>query len=189
MKHDWKKTEKQFYLPKTEPEMIKIPPFSFFSIAGQGDPNDKSFADYIAVLYSLSYSVKMSSKNGFAPNDYFDYTVYPLEGMWDISEEAKEINSEKLDKSSLVFNLMIRQPDFVTVAERIPKKFFTQITGYNGIFEIRIEFESNIFRIFCCFDEGNLIILLNGFQKKTQRHQERKLRKQYGLKQIILNIK
>ena len=57
----------------------------------------------------------------------------------------------------------------VTVAERIPKKFFEQITGYDGLFAIRIEFESNIFRIFCCFDKGNLVVLFNGFQKKTQK--------------------
>ncbi|MBN8702214.1 MAG: type II toxin-antitoxin system RelE/ParE family toxin [Bacteroidetes bacterium] len=57
----------------------------------------------------------------------------------------------------------------VTVAERIPKKFFDHMTGTDGLFEIRIELGSNIFRIFCCFDEGNIIILFNGFQKKTQK--------------------
>lgn len=128
MKQDWKKIDKKFYLPKTEPELIKIPPFKFFTIQGKGNPNDKFFADYIGVLYSLSYAVKMSPKNGFAPNDYFDYTVYPLEGLWDISEEAKLKMSEKLDKESLVFNLMIRQPEFVTqdfaseIIERTKKK-------------------------------------------------------------------
>jgi hypothetical protein len=114
MKHDWKKVEKKFYLPKTEPELIKIPSFKFFTIEGNGDPNDNFFADYIGVLYSLAYAVKMSPKNGFAPRDYVDYTVYPLEGLWDISEEAKMKHLDKLDKSSLIFNLMIRQPDFVT---------------------------------------------------------------------------
>jgi hypothetical protein len=114
MKTDWKKTEKKLYLPKTEPGFIKIPPFKFFSIEGSGNPNDKFFAEYIAVLYSLSYGVKMSAKNGFAPDGYSEYTVYPLEGVWDISEEARSRPIEKLDKNTLVFNLMIRQPDFVT---------------------------------------------------------------------------
>ena len=50
MKQDWKKTDKKFYLPKTEPELIKIPPFRFFTIEGKGNPNDKFFADYIGVL-------------------------------------------------------------------------------------------------------------------------------------------
>lgn len=57
----------------------------------------------------------------------------------------------------------------VTTAERIPKKFFSYVEGTDGLFEIRIEFESNIYRIFCCFDEGNLVVLFNGFQKKTQK--------------------
>lgn len=52
-----------------------------------------------------------------------------------------------------------------TIIERIPKKFFKSIDGVKGLFEIRIEYESNIYRIFCCFDKGNLIILFNGFQK------------------------
>jgi hypothetical protein len=114
MKHDWKKFEKQFYLPKNKPEFVKVPPFKFFSIMGQGDPNDKSFREYIGVLYSLAYAVKMSQKNKFAPKDYFEYTVYPLEGIWDITEDGRESTSNRLDKSKLIFNLMIRQPDFVT---------------------------------------------------------------------------
>ena len=53
----------------------------------------------------------------------------------------------------------------VTVSERIPKKFFEHITGTDGLYEIRIEFQSNIYRIFCCFDEGKVVVLFNGFQK------------------------
>jgi len=113
MTHEWKKAEKSFYLPGSNPEFIKIPSFKFFSVEGNGDPNDKSFGDYISVLYSLSYAVKMSTKKGFAPKDYFEYSVYPLEGVWDISEKAKKNPAATLDKSSLIFNLMIRQPDFV----------------------------------------------------------------------------
>jgi hypothetical protein len=113
-KYEWRKEEKQFYLPSTQPVKIKIPPFNYFTIHGQGNPNDKFFGEYIGVLYSLSYAVKMSPKAGIAPSTYFDYTVYPLEGVWDISDEAKKQNSKSLDKNSLVFDLMIRQPDFVT---------------------------------------------------------------------------
>jgi phage-related protein len=43
------------------------------------------------------------------------------------------------------------------------------MTGTDGLYEIRIEFESNIYRIFCCFDKGNLVVLFNGFQKKSQK--------------------
>lgn len=114
MTHEWKKAEKQFYLPGAKPEFIRVPSFSFFSIRGQGNPNDKFFAEYIGVLYSLAYAVKMSPKRGLSPANYFEYTVYPLEGVWDISEEAKKNSSSSFDKSTLVFNLMIRQPAFVT---------------------------------------------------------------------------
>ncbi len=114
MKHEWKKHEKALYIPKTKPEFIKVPAFNFFSIEGQGNPNDPFFADYIGVLYSLAYGVKMSPKAGIAPANYFDYTVYPLEGVWDITPEAKKKYDGALDKNTLVFNLMIRQPDFVT---------------------------------------------------------------------------
>lgn len=43
----------------------------------------------------------------------------------------------------------------VRIAEQIPRKFFQHMTGTDGLFEIRIEYQSNIYRIFCCFDEGN----------------------------------
>jgi putative component of toxin-antitoxin plasmid stabilization module len=49
------------------------------------------------------------------------------------------------------------------------KKFFDHLTGTDGLYEIRIELGTNIYRIFCCFDEGNIIVLFNGFQKKTRK--------------------
>ncbi len=57
----------------------------------------------------------------------------------------------------------------ISVAERIPTKFFQHITGTDGLFEVRVEFQGNIYRIFSCFDEGNLVVLFNGFQKKSQK--------------------
>ena len=46
-----------------------------------------------------------------------------------------------------------------------------------GLYEIRIEYKSNIYRIFCCFDEGQLIVLFNGFQKKTQKTPQKEIDK------------
>ncbi len=57
----------------------------------------------------------------------------------------------------------------LTVADRIPKKFFQHVEGTNGLYEIRVEFQGNIYRIFCCFDEAKVVVLFNGFQKKTQK--------------------
>jgi len=70
----------------------------------------------------------------------------------------------------------------IAVAERIPGKFFKYMQGTDGLFEIRIEFESNIFRIFCCFDEGSLVILFNGFQKKSQKTPRKELDKAIRIK-------
>jgi hypothetical protein len=118
MKQDWKKSDKTFYLPKTEPVQVTIPAFKFFSLRGQGNPNSSAFQEHVGVLYSLSYAVRMSYKTPEVPAGYVEYTVYPLEGVWDISQEAKEKAKSAghgvLDKDSLVFQLMIRQPDFVT---------------------------------------------------------------------------
>ena len=121
MKHEWKKLEKKFYFPNVEPEKIVMPKFNFYTIEGEGNPNDAYFAEYIGVLYSLSYAIKMSPKSGEEPENYFDYAVYPLEGVWDINEEAKLNMAGKLDKNSLVYKLMIRQPAFVT--EDVAKDF------------------------------------------------------------------
>ena len=113
MKSEWRKNEKQFYLPKAKPELINIPQFKYYVIEGKGNPNDDFFGDYVGVLYSLSYGIKMSPKKGIEPKGYFDYTVYPLEGIWDISEAAKKSFNGIINKNELVFKLMIRQPDFV----------------------------------------------------------------------------
>lgn len=69
--------------------------------------------------------------------------------------------------------------------QNVPKKFLDHMTGTDGLYEIRIEFESNIYRIFCCFDKGNLVVLFNGFQKKSQKTLKKeielalKLKKEY----------
>ncbi|MBU1075207.1 hypothetical protein KJ705_03940, partial [Patescibacteria group bacterium] len=123
MKYEWRKSENNIYLPKNKPEIIDLPKFNFFTIAGQGNPNDDFFGDYIKVLYAMSYSVRMSYKAGIEPKGFFEYTVYPLEGEWDITEEAKKKGIKKFNKNDLVFNLMIRQPEFVT------NDFFKKLLG------------------------------------------------------------
>ncbi len=73
----------------------------------------------------------------------------------------------------------------VKTVDKIPEKFFKHLERTDGLYEIRIEAGNNIFRIFCCFDKGNLVILFNAFQKKSQKtpKQEielaRKLQKEY----------
>ena len=152
MKHEWRKHEKNLYLPKNKPEIIDVPKLNFFSIKGEGNPNSESFGDYIAVLYLLSYAVRMSYKKDYIPDGYFDYTVYPLEGAWDTNEEAKKNFNGVLNKDDFIFNLMIRQPSFVT------EKFAGEIislTMKNKPHELlsKVKFES--------IDEGKCIQMLH----------------------------
>jgi phage-related protein len=73
----------------------------------------------------------------------------------------------------------------IATLERIPEKYFKHITGTDGIYEIRIEVGTDIYRVFSFFDKGQLVILVNGFQKKTQKTPSKeielaeKLKKQY----------
>jgi phage-related protein len=77
----------------------------------------------------------------------------------------------------------------VTVADRIPSKFFEHLSGTDGLYEIRIEFESNIYRIFCCFDSGNLVVLFNGFQKKSQKTPQSEINKALKIKEEYFKLK
>ena len=67
MKHEWKKQEKNLYLPKEKPELITVPEQKFFMIKGKGNPNHEDFAERVAVLYSLAYAVRMMPKQGNTP--------------------------------------------------------------------------------------------------------------------------
>ena len=51
----------------------------------------------------------------------------------------------------------------------IPEKYLKHLRGTEGLYELRVQVGNNIYRIFCFFDEGRLVILMNGFQKKTQK--------------------
>ena len=58
---------------------------------------------------------------------------------------------------------------YIMTFEDVQEKFLKSIVNVKGLYEIRVEESGNIYRIFCCMDEGNLVILFNGFQKKTQK--------------------
>jgi len=109
-KIDYKKDFKTLYMPKTAPEIVDVPSMPFFTLSGSGDPNREAFAEETAALYSLSYAVKMSYKSDNVPAGYYEYTVFPLEGVWDLLDRSKPAT----DKSNLKYKIMIRQPDFLT---------------------------------------------------------------------------
>lgn len=57
----------------------------------------------------------------------------------------------------------------IEAIDRVPEKYFKHLTGTSGIYEVRVEVGSDIYRVFSFFDKGKLVILINGFQKKTQK--------------------
>ncbi|MFV0530947.1 MAG: type II toxin-antitoxin system RelE/ParE family toxin [Flavobacteriales bacterium] len=77
----------------------------------------------------------------------------------------------------------------IRTVQNVPKKFLDHMTGTDGLFEIRIEFESNIYRIFCCFDKGNLVVLFNAFQKKSQKTPKKEIELALKLKEEYFNSK
>lgn len=70
----------------------------------------------------------------------------------------------------------------IRTVEIVPSKFLKHLIDTNGLYEIRIEVKSNIYRIFCCFDKGKLVVLFNAFQKKSQKTNKRELSKAKKLK-------
>lgn len=109
MKHEYRKHEKELYGTKTKPALLDVPQQKYICIKGEGNPNGEDFKNRVEALYSLAYTIRMSHKTGFAPADYFEYTVYPLEGLWD----KKNYDSNELHLDDLVYKIMIRQPEFV----------------------------------------------------------------------------
>ena len=71
--------------------------------------------------------------------------------------------------------------EIIETYERVPTKYLKAIVGAQGLYEARIKLSSNIWRVFCFFDEGKLVILLNGFTKKTQKTPKREIDKAINL--------
>lgn len=86
------------------------------------------------------------------------------------------------DAVKLKFNWTLK---LISTIERVPVKYFKHLENTSGLYEIRVESGGNIYRVFCFFDKEKLVILINGFQKKTQKIPKKeidkaeKLRKQY----------
>lgn len=70
----------------------------------------------------------------------------------------------------------------ISTVDRIPEKYFKHLTGTAGIYEVRVEHSSEIFRVFGFFDKGRLIILVNGFQKKSQKTPRKEIERAERLK-------
>ena len=72
--------------------------------------------------------------------------------------------------------------DLIEIIDKVPETYLKDLDGTDKLFEIRVQSGNDIFRIFCFFDEGNLIVLANGFQKKTQKTPKQEIEKALKIK-------
>jgi phage-related protein len=79
------------------------------------------------------------------------------------------------DQSAKVQKKILWTLKIIEDTERIPELYFKHLTGTDGLYEIRVQSGSDIFRIFCFFDDNNLVVVGHGFQKKTQKTPEKEI--------------
>ena len=131
MKYEWRKLDKKLYQGPKTPVVIEHPVQSFIMLNGQGNPNKADFSERVSALYSLAYAIKMEYKKTAHHQEFTDFTVYPLEGIWQQTE------AETLVKDDLVYTIMIAQPEFIanemveTALEKVkvkkPNPFYNEI--------------------------------------------------------------
>ena len=131
-----------------------------------------------------------------APLQEQERIVFKIESLFSELDQAEK-GLQKAKKQLEIYRLTLLKSAFEgklteqcrqgNKVERVPKKFLEHLTGTNGLYEIRVEYQSNIYRIFCCFDEGKLVVLFNGFQKKTQKTPKREMEKAIQLMDKYFN--
>jgi phage-related protein len=107
--------------------------------------------------------------------EIFYYRHYFLEFFNELNEDVQK-----------KFNWTL---ELIATLERVPKKYFQHMTGTVGLYEIRVEVGSNIFRAFAFFDQGQLIVVANGFQKKTQKTPKKEIELAEKIKKEYFNEK
>jgi len=79
--------------------------------------------------------------------------------------------------------------DLIQELQRLPETYLKHIENTDGLYEIRVQLGNDIFRIFCFFDQGQLVVLANGFQKKTQKTPKQEIEKALKIKEEYENNK
>jgi len=112
MAFDFKKEYKEFYMPKSKPAIVEVPPANYIAVHGKGDPNEEggAYQHAVSVLYAVAYTLKMSHKTDYAIKGFYEYVVPPLEGFW--RQEGVD-GVDYSDKSSFCWVSVIRLPDFI----------------------------------------------------------------------------
>lgn len=116
MAFDFKKEYKEFYMPKSKPELVNVPKANYIAVRGKGDPNEEggAYKQAIGVLYAVAYTLKMSYKTDHRIDGFFEYVVPPLEGFW--WQDGVD-GVDYSDKASFNWISVIRLPDFITKAD------------------------------------------------------------------------
>ena len=116
MAFDFKKEYKEFYMPKSVPEIVTVPAANYIAVRGTGDPNAEggAYQQAIGVLYAVAYTLKMSYKTDHRIEGFFEYVVPPLEGFW---QQAGTDGFDHTRKADFRWISVIRLPDFVTEAD------------------------------------------------------------------------
>jgi len=109
------------------------------------------------------------------PREIYYYKDYYLKFLSTLSPEVQK-------KINWTLELLLQ-------LDRIPKKFFKHISGSDGLYEVRVEYGSIHYRILSFFDDGNLIILVNSFQKQTKKIPPREMKLAEKLKKQYFNEK
>ena len=92
-------------------------------------------------------------------------------------------------QSRKVQDKIIKVLDILETVERVPITYLKYIEGTNGLFEVRVQLGSDIFRIFCCFDGNRLVVLFSGFQKKTQKTPSKEIDRALRIMNEYINYK
>jgi len=113
MAFDFKKEYKEFYMPKSKPEIVTVPKANYIAVRGKGDPNEEGgeYKRAMEILYSVAYTLKMSYMTDYRMEGFFQYVVPPLEGFW-WQEGVDGIDYNH--KETYCWISLIRLPDFVT---------------------------------------------------------------------------
>ena len=113
MAFDYKKEYKNLYSHSSKPIIIDVPDINYISVSGKGNPNDETgeYKESIKLLYTISYTIKMSYKNNHSINGFFDFVVPPLEGLW---WQDYTYSFDYKRKNDMNFISLIRLPDFVS---------------------------------------------------------------------------
>lgn len=113
MAFDFKKEDKEFYMPKNRPEIVNVPKANYIAVRGAGDPNEENgaYQQSISVLYAIAYTLKMSYKTGYKIEGFYEYVVPPLEDFW-WQDDVKGVDYS--NKNTFKWISVIRLPDFVS---------------------------------------------------------------------------